>query len=316
MLEVFFKVITIFCMVAIGFAANKKNVLPMEANSYLVNLLLVITSPCMIIGSMASETLTQSTFRLLLEVLIGSAVFFCLAALVAFVLVKCLRCKDKEDEGVMMVIITSVNSGFMGFPVTKAIFGSTSFFLMVIENIVLNIYLYSLAVLQMNYGHEKKGNIKEVLKPLCNMCTLSLLFGLIILFAGIRLPEPVLNSFNTVGDATIPVSMIVVGVQLAENDLGRMVKNVRLIIASLANVLLMPALTFLLVNWLPLAAESKLVLVFAAAFPCAVVSVAVASKEGRNAGLMAEGVAMTTLFSMVTLPFIAVFLMTQYCCPS
>lgn len=128
MLEVFFKVITIFCMVAIGFAANKKNVLPMEANSYLVNLLLVITSPCMIIGSMASETLTQSTFRLLLEILIGSAVFFCLAALVAFVLVKCLRCKDKEDEGVMMVIITSVNSGFMGFPVTKAIFGSTSFF--------------------------------------------------------------------------------------------------------------------------------------------------------------------------------------------
>ena len=107
--------------------------------------------------------------------------------------------------------------------------------------------------------------------------------------------------------------MIVVGVQLAENDLGRMVKNVRLIITSLANVLLMPALTFLLVNWLPLAAESKLVLVFAAAFPCAVVSVAVASKEGRNAGLMAEGVAMTTLFSMVTLPFIAVFLMTQYC---
>ena len=43
------------------------------------------------------------------------------------------------------------------------------------------------------------------------------------------------------------------------------------------------------------------------------ICMAVASKEGRNAGLMAEGVAMTTLFSMVTLPFIAVFLMTQYC---
>lgn len=313
MVEVFLKVIVIFFMVAIGFAANKKKVLPMEANKYLVNLLLAITCPCMIIGSMASETLTQGTVRLAAEILIGSVLFFLFASLTALFIVKCLHCQPKEDEGVMMVIITSVNSGFMGFPVTKAIFGNTYFFLMVIENIVLNIYLYSLAVLQMNYGHRKKTSLKAVLRPLCNMCTLALAVGLIILFSGIRMPAVVLDFFNTVGDATIPVSMIVVGIQLAENDLRKTVKNIRLILAALANVLLMPALTFLAVNWLPLASESKLILTFAAAFPCAVVSVAMASKEGRNSGLMAEGVAVTTLFSMVTLPFIAIFLMSQYC---
>ena len=84
-------------------------------------------------------------------------------------------------------------------------------------------------------------------------------------------------------------------------------------VTGIFNVLLMPILTFLAVNWLPLAVETRLILVFAAAFPCAVVSVAVAAKEGRNAGLMAEGVALTTLFSLATLPFIAVFLMSWYC---
>ncbi len=313
MLEVFLKVIVIFAMAAIGFAANKKGILPAESRPYLVDLLLVITCPCMIIGSMASETLTAGTFRLVIEVLAGSAVFFLFASGVAFLLVKCLRCPVKEDEGVMMVIITSINSGFMGFPVTKAIFGNTYFFLMVIENIVLNIYLYSLAVIQMNYGRDQKKGLRETLKPLCNMCTLALIIGLILLFGKITLPGSLLDFFNTIGDATIPISMIVVGVQLAENDLRSMIKNIRLILASLFNVLLMPILTFLAVNWLPLAVETRLILVFAAAFPCAVVSVAVAAKEGRNAGLMAEGVALTTLFSLATLPFIAVFLMSWYC---
>lgn len=75
----------------------------------------------------------------------------------------------------------------------------------------------------------------------------------------------------------------------------------------------MPFLTFLAVNWLPLTNPGKLILVFAAAFPCAVVTVAVATKEGRNADLMAEGVALTTLLSMITLPITAILLMHLYC---
>lgn len=106
--------------------------------------------------------------------------------------------------------------------------------------------------------------------------------------------------------------MIVVGIQLAESDLKKMLKNTKLIIACLCNVLLMPLLTFLAVNWLPLMTESKVTLIFAASFPCAVVSVAMAAREKKNSALMAEGVALTTLFSLCTLPFIAVFLMSRY----
>ena len=104
--------------------------------------------------------------------------------------------------------------------------------------------------------------------------------------------------------------MIVVGVQLSESSIRKMLTNKRLITASLCNVILIPVLTFLAVNWLPLAPESKLILIFAAAFPCAVVSTAIALKE--NAALMAEGVAMTTLLSMGTLPVAAILLMQLY----
>ena len=311
MLTVFLKIAAIFAMTAIGFTASKTGILPAESKKYLSNLLLFITSPCMIIGSMTSQTLDAHTFELMIQIVAGSFIFFLAAIAVSFLIVKLMRC-DREDAGVLMVIITAVNTGFMGFPVTKAIFGNTYFFLMVIQNIVLNIYLYSMMVYQMNYGFRKKEGIRGMLMPMMNMCTYALIAGLVLMLLKVRLPDILADFINTVGDATIPVSMIVVGVQLSESSIGKMLTNKRLITASLCNVILIPALTFLAVNWLPLAPESKLILIFAAAFPCAVVSTAIALKENRNAALMAEGVAMTTLLSMGTLPVAAILLMQLY----
>ena len=308
MLTVFLKIAAIFAMTAIGFAASKTGILPAESKKYLSNLLLFITSPCMIIGSMTSQTLDAHTFELMIQIVAGSFIFFLAAMAVSFLIVKLMRC-DKEDAGVLMVIITAVNTGFMGFPVTKAIFGNTYFFLMVIQNIVLNIYLYSMMVYQMNYGFRKK---EGMLMPMMNMCTYALIAGLVLMLLKVQLPDILADFINTIGDATIPVSMIVVGVQLSESSIRKMLTNKRLITASLCNVILIPVLTFLAVNWLPLAPESKLILIFAAAFPCAVVSTAIALKENRNAALMAEGVAMTTLLSMGTLPVAAILLMQLY----
>ena len=311
MLTVFLKIAAIFAMTAIGFTAAKTGILPAESKKYLSNLLLFITSPCMIIGSMTSQTLDNHTFELMIQIVAGSFIFFFAAMGIAFLIVKLMH-PDKEDAGVLMVIITAVNTGFMGFPVTKAIFGNTYFFLMVIQNIVLNIYLYSMMVYQMNYGFRKIEGIKGMLMPMLNMCTYALIIGLALMLLKVQLPDILADFINTIGDATIPVSMIVVGVQLSESSISKMLTNRQLIIASLCNMILMPVLTFLAVNWLPIASESKLILIFAAAFPCAVVSTAIALKENRNAALMAEGVAMTTLISMGTLPVAAILLTQLY----
>jgi len=312
MLTVFVKVLVIFSMVAIGFIANKAGILPIESNKYLVNLLLEITTPCMILGSMASNKLTPETLHSTIEVAVGSLAFFMFAWAVGLLIVKLMRYEPKEDRGIMIVIITGINAGFMGFPVTKSIFGNKYLFLMVIVNCMLTFYLYFLSVLQMNYGHKKKESFKEILKPLFNMCMLASVLGLIVFGAGIALPAPLLDFLNTIGDSTIPISMFVVGIQLGNCELKKTIRNGKLLAASVSNVLIIPAATWLAVNWLPITTDAKLTLVFAASFPCAVATVAVATREGRNANLMAEGVALTTLLSMVTLPLAALILMAVY----
>ncbi len=303
----------IFSMTGIGFLANKGRILPRESNEYLIALLMNVTAPCMLITSITEKDLTADTFSTTLEVLIGTILFFLAGMGLSFLVVRLLRVAPK-DQGVCMCLLTTVNTGFMGFPVTKAAFGNEALFFMVISNIVLNLYLYSLALLQLNFGEKHSGHrgLKKTLKPMLNGCSIAAMIGLVMLFAGLHLPFFLDELLSSVGDITVPLSMIVVGVQLGSSKITRIIKNGKLILISLIAQIAWPALTFLAVNWLPLQQMSKLTLTYAAAFPTAVIVVALAAKERKNSQLAAEGVAMTTLFSMATLPIVTMLLSAYF----
>lgn len=309
MTTVFIKVMVIFAMIAAGFVANRVGVLPKESSKYLSALLVDVTTPCLALSSIASQEMTRETWRASSEVVIGSVIYFIVAAVIAYIFVRMLRYEPAQDRGVLAVTITSANTGFMGFPVSKAIFGDKIFFLFIIQNIILNIYIYSGAIVQMNQGNAKEISLSKLAKAMVNPCMCATAVGIFLMVTGTRMPAPMMDFFKTMGDSTIPISMIVVGLQLGSSDLKAVFKNTKLTLASLANVILMPLLTLIAVWFLPITDASKLTLIFAAAFPSAVLPVAIAEMEHKNAALMSQGVSLTTLMSMVTLPAWAILLM-------
>ena len=312
MLTILIKIMVIFAMIFVGLFANKRGILPAESNKYLVDLLILITSPAMILHAMATGTLNHELFKDTITVLIGAGLFFIIMPIIAYFLSKLLKSTPSADVGVLMVVMTAVNTGFMGFPITKAIFGDYIFFLIVIANIPLNIYLYMIAIFQMNFGKDSSSDLRQTIKSALNPCIVAALLGAVILFGGIHLPAPVIDFFDLIGDATIPLSMFIVGIQLAGSNVMSILRNKDLIIASTINLVFVPLITFLAVHWLPISNGAKLTLVFSSCFPCAVASVGVAAKEGHNADLVAEGVALTTTFSLITLPIAATILSSIY----
>ncbi|MDD6154411.1 MAG: AEC family transporter [Eubacteriales bacterium] len=309
MITVFIKVISIFLMIGVGYLACKTGALPQESNKYLVNLLLDITTPFMVIAAFATQEMNPDKAMQTRQVFIGTLIFFAAEFLISYIVMRLLRYEPASDRGVLMCIMTAVNNGFMGFPISKAVFGNEYFFLMVISNVVLKFYLYSGAIWQMNYGHAKSHQtLRDLLHPLMNNAIYATVIGLVILIAGIKLPEPIISFSSMIGDATVPVSMIVVGISLANADLRKLLKDRKLMITCLANVLLMPLLTLAVVYRLPLPDPVKLILVLNAALPCSVVCVAVAKKEGRNSELLAAGTTITTFFSVFTLPAFSILL--------
>lgn len=302
MYTVFTKVLYIFSMILLGLAAGKAKLVPARSSSVLVAYVLNIATPFLIIQSMASRKLDAGLMHLTLEVLVMTTACTFLWILVAYLAVRPLKYQPAADRGVLMVIISAINGGFMGYPIAQAVFGSEVFYLYVIANIIIGIYYYSFMYLQLDYGTGSKMNLRQSLRAMVNLPMIATVIGCVILFGGIRLPGPVMNFAGEIGDTTIPVSMVVVGLRLAESHPGQILKNYKLMIAVLAKLIAVPAATFLLINWLPLQPLTKLTITTISALPTAVVTVAVAETRRRNPQLMSEGVAMTTALSMATMP--------------
>lgn len=315
MLTVLSKIIVIFAVVAIGYFCNKKGILPNSSEPALVNLLILVICPCMILSSFLSRQLESDTLPKTLLVLGLSMGYFIFAAIVAFIFSKFLKNTPRQDIGVMMAVMSSVNTGFMGFPITQAIFGDDIFFLIVIQNIALNIYFYSLGILQITYGKKDKANsggIKSSMKSMINPNIIAAVVGLVVMFSQIRVPEPVIEFTDMLGAVTTPLSMLIVGMRLANSDIKSILSNKDLIFASIVKMIIMPILVFLAVNWLPISNDVKLLMVWCTCFPMAVIVVSLSSKYGRNGILAAQGMALTTTMSLVILPVAATFLSSFY----
>lgn len=296
----------VFLIMGVGFAANKVGMLPEKANEYLSPLLMKITTPCLILANIASREVEEGMWGDILKSLICFALYFAVFCFLGWVLcAKILKIRSDEDCGVYMMLFASINNGFIGLPITLAIFGEEALFYMAFFQIVLVLYLFGPGILQIHYGEKKSGGGQSLKKAVLNPVVIAAAIGIIILALGIRLPEVIHKSLDTIGSATTPLSMIVIGIQLGTSNFKKIIRNKDLMVSSIVKMLLTPAITILLVNWLPVSNIIKVVAVFGAAFPSAVAVTPIAQMEGKNALLSAEGVAFTTLLSLVTIPVTA-----------
>lgn len=302
MITIVEKIVWIFLIVGIGYFFSKKGLVPYSCNKYLINILLKLTSPCMIFQALATRELTGGTLEITVLTLAGSMIFFIVIDLLGLGIASKFKLKDMADRTVYAALMTGVNTGFMGFPITKAIFGDEMFFLIVIQNISLSIYLYLIMPLQFSLDNEVKPSLGQRAKLILNPCMIGTALGVIFLFCEIGLPAGMNGGIKMIGDMTTPLSMIVVGVELANSDLRQIVKNRHLRITAAFAMLAAPLITLATVYFIPMDTMVKAILVFAAAFPSAVVTVAMAAQEKKNSSLAAEGVALTTLISLVTIP--------------
>lgn len=326
------KVLAIFLLMAAGFGVGRLKVLPEGSNATLNVLLIKVVTPCMILSSITSKELTDDTLSMTLQTFAGSVVFFAIAGVLGYFFAKhMLRVSPSSNIGVYTFAFASINTGFMGFPVTLALFGQDIFYLMVMQNVILTVYLYSAGPLMLRLGCESSealpagtadtgkttgtagsgSALKSFFMSFWNPNAVASVISLFMLFAGLHLPKLIFEPVQTLGDATIPLSMLLVGIQLSESNISGLIKNGKILAFSLVKMLLLPVLTFLAVNWLPLAVSVKVCLIFAAVFPVAVVVAPVTAMENKNSLAAAELIAITTLLSVGTIPLFAT-LLTQF----
>jgi predicted permease len=200
----------------------------------------------------------------------------------------------------------------MGLPITLEVFGEEAMFFMVFFQMMLLIFVFGPGIAITNYGDRKERQKGAVIKNMISPNTVAAFLGIIIMITGITLPELIMKPVGLIGDITTVISMLVIGIQLGTSNFRKIRGNRALMTESILKMLLVPVITFLLVNWLPISSVIKLALVFGAAFPSAVIVSPIAFTEGKDGTLAAEGVALTTLISVITIPAAALILSAIY----
>lgn len=309
------KILSVFMIIAVGFVVNRRGILPSQANKYLSNILMFITSPCLILSSITAKDINHETAVITVELIIGSCLWFAIfTALGYFLCTKIIKVKPASDTGVFIFLFASLSNGFMGIPITMALFDNDVLYLMILHSTVLAIYLYAAGLPIVHVGTERSRGFSRhtLFIILKNPATICAIVALTMLFAGLKFPTVIFDSVEMVGNFTTPLSMLIVGLQLGDSNLKRVVKNKNLLALSVIRTISLPVLTFLMVNWLPIDVNIKVCLIFGAVFPAAVGTVAVSGSEGENALVAAEGVVLTTLISLFVIPLTAALLIGYY----
>lgn len=109
------------------------------------------------------------------------------------------------QQNVLSVAMVTCNSGFMGFPIARSVFGQVVLYYSVVQNIACNLYLFIGCMIQMNLGESKDGSGKiraiskeTIIKPFKNVVTIVSICSVIVLFSGIRIPASAMNFISSI----------------------------------------------------------------------------------------------------------------------
>jgi predicted permease len=318
------KVLGIFAIVLVGFLACRIGWLPLKSSTYMSKIVLFIACPCVLFLAIARQEYSASSIHTMLLLMAVSVVLYVLSFLIGFLFCRIFKV-PRAETGLYVNFCTTPNNGFIGIPVGLALFGQPILFMIALLNMIQAFFLYSLgtyllrtrtsADTRMKAVPPVRRGAKQLLKDFFLPPVVGCLAGTVFFLFRIPVPDAAADVIETVGATMTPLCMMFIGIQLTESSPRRLFANKRLLAASLFRLILIPVLFFalLLPLWksgLPVRIDSLFLCAITINFmtPIGAAIPPLAEIYGGSVKLASEGVFLSTLLSMATIPVASVFL--------
>lgn len=298
----------LFAMV-LGYVLFKKGILNKDINKNISSLIVQVTCPCMIVSSVA--TVAQGDPKSVIKLLLAGIVVYIITPLLARLITKIMRV-PAHLRGTYMCMFIFANSMFMGYPVVQALYGDMAIFYCTIFNMPFNILYFSLALnyFKKDAAIESGTYQKEKINPkkFINMGIIASVVALVIYFARIPVPQLVFDCLGFVGNITTPLSMVIIGSSLAAVSLKE-IKTEKGIWPMLPiRLALLPFVVWCIMHLFTNDPVLMGICTVSVGMPVASL-VAMGSAQYERQGKCASiGVAVSTIFSMISIPIMAILL--------
>ena len=288
----------LFVYMMIGYVACKKEYFDQEFGKKLSWLVVNVANPMLAISAVVNneEQIAKKDFYVTVLLAICFYAFFLILAQILPRLIGV----QKSDIGVYKMMTTFNNIGFMGFPVIAAAYGNGALIYAVPFSIMFNILCYTWGI-QTLCGGGEKGNWKRII----NIGTISGIISIVLFFMQIPVPKMICSLSAGLSNLTGPLSMLVIGISIAAMELKDLFTDVKLLKFALIKLLAVPVAAMLLVCQVidnRLICEVFLVMM---ATPAASMCAMLSQQYGGDYELAAKGVALTTIWSVVTIPIVS-----------
>ena len=297
----------IMILVSIGIYLYKKKVVDQTVSQRISAIIIDICNPAMILSSALSGNVTASHKELLSAILVGFLFYVALVLLGA--LFPFLLRTDKNNRRFYTMMAVYTNIGFIGIPVTKALLPEKAMLYVVICNVVYALLFYTHGITVLSEGREKM-NLKKIISP----GTIMAIISLFIIWFDYKPPVIISSSLSYIGNATVFLSMTLLGVSIARSKVIEGFKDFRLWGFIALRMVLVPTIVFFLLH--ALGCDDTMVLGFSlmAMMPVGNLPLIQAEKTGEDTAVLSKGIAVTTIISMATITLLMI-LFTGYLMP-
>lgn len=256
-------------------------------------LALYVLSPCLVFNLIARSQIGGEEFG---RIMAFSVTVILLTGGVGWLAARALHLDSAQLRGFLLAIMF-VNAGNFGLAVTQFAFGEAALARAAVYFVTSSMLVYTLG-LYLAAGHGVSP-FQALQKVLGVPPVYAVLAAGLVRITGVTLPEPVLRAIGLIGQAAIPVFLLILGIQLAR---VRVVQRWRIVLAGTLLRLLGGALTGLgLAGVFGLSGPALQASVLEASMPAAVINTIIAAEHDVEPGLVSSIVMLSTLLSPFTL---------------
>ncbi len=282
-------VIPVFAIIGVGFIYGRWKSIPAEPIS---DLLVWIMIPCLVLGSIGSKPLDLKE--------VGSIATSALIIMAGCGLATWLLFFRSRFLRAALLPTMFMNSANMAFPLALLMFGEQGLSRQLIFYVAINLVHVTVGI----WIARGKNGMKEVFRlPMVYAAALAIALA----STGIILPETMVKSLNLVGQATIPIMLLMLGIRL---------RTVRLfhlgpaLLASLIRLLVGFGLGIFAVWLLGLHGYARDAVLLGSVMPAAVLNFILSEKYKLEQEFVATTVVLSTVLSFATTP-LALWLMVS-----
>lgn len=300
---VFTQVVALFVLVIVGYVAARLRIIGPEFNKQMSSFVILVSSPCLILGSVMGDKAPSSD--MIAPLMVVGLLSYAVLTAVSLALSR-LFTSSRDERGIYSFMLTFGNVGFIGYPVVAAIYGPHAIFYACIINFAFTVFAFT-AGMQMVKGGRFGFDWHVLVSPamLCSYAAIAL-----VAIGVDDYPDAVSIPVTLVGGLTVPAALIIIGSSLAQMPARKVVGTPRVWAAAVCRLVVMPLVVLVVTLPLGYGSDVTAINLILAAMPVGSFGTMFCLQCGRDERLMVQGTFVSTLLSVATIPLVVMLAMS------